>query len=85
MDRLSAFLRNPFSFLFTTRSAEERASAYIVREHDRGRTLADILDDPYVRNRLSEQDIGRVLERPEVVRALGHDTIEAQRKALEGA
>jgi hypothetical protein len=73
--RLSGLLRNPFSFLFATKSAEERIVVYILREHSRGRTLADILDDPYVRNRVSEHDVARILERPEVVRALGADSV----------
>jgi hypothetical protein len=73
-----SFWRNPFSFLFATRSGEDRAAAYIVREHKRGRSLNDILDDPYVRNRCSEKDIARVLERPEVVQALGDDIRAAE-------
>jgi hypothetical protein len=73
--RLSAFFRNPFSFLFATKSSEEQVAVYVTREHGRGRDLADILDDPYVRNRCSEQDVARILERPEVIRALGKDTV----------
>ena len=69
--------------MFATTSAEERVAVYITREHDRGRDLADILDDPFVRNRCSEQDVARVLERPEVVRAIGDDIAEAHRKLLE--
>jgi hypothetical protein len=79
--RLNSFFRNPFSFLFQPKGSEERVAAYIVREHDRGRTLDDILDDPYVVNRLSEDDIGRVLERPEVVKAIGDDMVEARAAA----
>jgi hypothetical protein len=81
VSRFGAFFRNPFSFLFTPKEAEERCAAYIVREHDRGRSLEDILDDPYVVNRLSEDGIRRVLERPEVVKALGDDIAEARRVA----
>ena len=78
MSRLSELFRNPFSFLFTSRSAEERVAVYILREHGRGRDLEDILDDPYVRNNVSEHDIGRILERPEIVRALGSDVVAAR-------
>ena len=49
MGRLSDFFRNPFSFLFTRSSQEDRLAAYVIREHERGRALDDILDDPYVR------------------------------------
>lgn len=73
-----SFWRNPFSFLFATRSGEERAAAYIVREHKRGRALNDILDDPYVKNRCTEREIARLLERPEVVHALGDDIHAAE-------
>ncbi len=78
MSRLGSFFRNPFSFLFTTKSSEERCAAYVIREHDRGRTLDDILDDPYVANRLSKDEIARLLERPEIVKAIGDDMVEAR-------
>ena len=81
MGRFGSFFRNPFSFLFQPKSAEERVAAYIVREHDRGRTLDDILDDPYVVNRCSEQEIARILERPEVVRSIGDDLAKAHASA----
>jgi hypothetical protein len=81
VSRLGAFFRNPFSFLFESKSSEERVAAYVIREHERGRTLDDILDDPYVLNRLNEDGVRRVLERPEVVRALGDDIAEARRIA----
>ena len=79
MERLNAFLRNPFSFLFAGKSGEDRVAVYIVREHGRGRSLEDILDDPYVKNRCTEREVGRVLERPEVVHALGDDIAAAAR------
>jgi hypothetical protein len=66
--RLSDFFRNLFA---SSKGSNERVAAYIVREHERGRTLEDILDDPYVVNRCSEQEIARVLERPEIIEALG--------------
>ena len=76
---------NPFSFLFATKKAEERVAAYIVREHKRGRSLGDIVDDPYVRNHCSESELARVLERPEVVHALGDDIVAEQVKSLDGS
>jgi hypothetical protein len=79
MSRLGAILRNPFSFLFTSSSHEDRVAAYIVREHERGRALAEILEDPYVRNRCTPQERDRLLDRPELIRALGDDTISAAR------
>ncbi len=78
----SGFLRNPFSFLFTRSTQGERVAAYVIREHDRGRTLAEILEDPYVRNRCTPQERERLLDRPEVIRAIGDDVIEAARATL---
>jgi hypothetical protein len=55
-------------------SKEEALAAYIVREHRLGRSLEDILDDPYLKNRSTEEQRLRLLERPEVIRAVGEDT-----------
>ena len=85
MSRLGSLFRNPFSFMFTPKGAEERVAAYVIREHDRGRTLDDILDDPYVVNRLSEADVARVLEQPEVVKAIGDDMVEARLAQRQGS
>jgi hypothetical protein len=81
--RLSSFFRNPFSFLFARSSQEDRLGAYVIREHDRGRALAEILDDPYVRNRANPQQIARVLDRPEVIHALGSSVVAAEQERLE--
>jgi hypothetical protein len=80
--RLSSFWRNPFSFLFARSSKEERVVAYVIREHERERPLAEILDDPYVRNRCTPQEIARLLDRPELVHALGESTVAEQREQL---
>jgi hypothetical protein len=75
--------RNLFSFLFQRSSAEERLAAYVIREHDRGRDLAQILEDNYVQNRLTPQQRARLLDRPEVIKALGNETVEAAKVSLE--
>ena len=80
MSRLSSFWRNPFTFFFTRSSKEERLAAYTIREHERGRPVSEILDDPYVRNRATQQEIGRVLDRPEVIHALGEHVAAAERE-----
>ena len=41
----------PFRFSSPARRQEDRLAAYVIREHDRGRSLEEILDDPYVLNR----------------------------------
>jgi hypothetical protein len=55
-------------------SKEEALAAYIVREHRQGRELGDILEDAYLKNRSTEEQRLRLLERPEVIRAVGEDT-----------
>jgi len=76
--RFRDLARNPFAFLFARSSAEERVAAYVIREHERGRRLDEILEDPYVRNRVPERARGRILERPEVVEALGRGVVERE-------
>jgi hypothetical protein len=83
--RFKSILTNPFSFLFATRGAEEQVAVYVVREHKRGRSLSDIVDDPYVRNRCSDRDLARVLERPEIIQAFGDDIVAEHVQALDGA
>lgn len=56
--------------------------AYVVREHQRGRSLAEILEDPYVRNRTSEQERARLLDHPELIRAIGKDVAESARSQV---
>ena len=80
MVRVAALLRSPFSFLFVSRSVEERVAAYVIREHHRGRILDDILEDPYVRVRVSEDQAARLLQRAEVIRAVTDDAAEARRR-----
>jgi hypothetical protein len=80
--RVSSVLRNPFSFLFARSSTEDRVASYVIREHERGRTLVEVLEDPYVRNRMSPEQTKRLLDRPEIVRALGEDAIEHARREL---
>ena len=80
--RIVDILRTPFAFLFTRSQTEDLVAAHLIREHHRGRSLADILDDAYVKNRLSPEQVKRLLDRPEVVRAMGSETVARQRSDL---
>jgi hypothetical protein len=71
-----------FSFLFQRSSGEERVAAYVIREHDRGRDLAEILEDRYVQNRLTPDQRARLLDRPEVVKAVGNAKVEDARQSI---
>ena len=66
-----------FSFLRGRSQNEERIAQYVIREHHRGRPLAEILEDHYVTNRLTPEQISRLLDRPDVIHAVGDDTIAA--------
>ncbi len=81
MGAIGRFFRAIFSFLGARSSEGDRIVAYVIREHDRGRTVADILDDPYVRNRCSPQEVERLLDRPDLIEAIGDDMAEARAAA----
>lgn len=66
------FFRNLFS---RSGGGDDRITAYLIREHDRGRSLNEILEDPYIKNRTTPQERDRLLDRPEVIRALGEDVV----------
>ena len=55
---------------------------YVIREHRRGRTLDEILKDPHVTNSLAPEQIPKLLDRPELIHAVGEDLIAAHRAAL---
>jgi hypothetical protein len=78
-----AWFRNPFSFLFQKSSGEERVAAYVIREHSRGRSLAEIMEDRYVQNRLTPEGQRRLLDRPEVIHAIGQGEREAAQAQVE--
>ncbi|NTU70842.1 MAG: hypothetical protein HGB10_03350 [Coriobacteriia bacterium] len=54
----------------TTDPVEERVIEYVIREVHNGRRLMEVMDDPYVRNRLSDAKRDEVLENTEVIDAL---------------
>ena len=64
-DKLREFMDD-----LATDAIEERVVEYVIREVQNGRKLTEALKDPYVKNRLSDERLERVLENPEVVTAL---------------
>ncbi len=77
MSWFSRVFRNPFATIFSPSSRGEQLAAYVIREHGEGRTIEEILDDPYIRNRATETERRQLLERPEVIRAIGEHTAQA--------
>jgi hypothetical protein len=79
--RIGDFFRN----LFSRSEPLDRVATYIIREHERGRPLVEILDDPFVRNRAKPEDLARLFENPDVIRALGDDAIQSARTRLRSS
>jgi len=77
-----AAFKNMFSFLFQRSSAEEHVARYVIREHDRGRALGEILQDRYVQNRLTPEQQKRLLDRPEIIEAISGDMLEAAKASI---
>ena len=68
-ETLADRLRNMLEDL-STDPVEEVVIDYIVRELNNGRRLNEILDDPYVRNRLSDERIAKIVEDPTIGEAV---------------
>lgn len=58
-------------------AVEERVVEYVIREVGNGRRLTEALHDPYVKNRLNDERLAKVLENPDVVAALEHQISES--------
>jgi hypothetical protein len=77
-----AVFKNLYSFLFQRGSSEEHVARYLVREHNRGRSLQEILEDKYVQNRLTPDQQRRLLDRPEIIEAFSGDMLEAAKASI---
>ena len=54
----------------------------MIREHDGGRSLDEILKDKYVQNRLTPEQQRRLLDRPEMIEAISRDTLEEAKTSI---
>ena len=54
----------------------------MIREHDRGRSLDEILEDQYVQNRLTPEQQRRLLDRPEIIEAISGDSLEEAKTSI---
>jgi len=75
-------IKGAFSFLGSRSQTEEHISQYVIREHHRGRPLREILEDHYVTNRCTPEQIKRLLDRPDVIHALGEDLVTKTRTEI---
>lgn len=64
-ERMKQFLSD-----LATDPVEERVIEYVIREVHNGRGLMEVMEDPYVRNRLNESKREGILENSEVITAL---------------
>ena len=81
--------RNPFSFLFASTKRDQYLERYVLREYQKGRPCAEILEDPYLRAWSTPEERARLLERPNVVSAIGEQAtaelrarFDARRRAV---
>jgi hypothetical protein len=58
--------------------SQERLSAYVVREHRRGRALRDILGDPFVVEHATQAELGLLRENPDLIHRLLEELLSSQ-------
>ena len=71
-DRIQQFFDD-----ITTDAEQERVIEYVVREVHKGRRLMEVIDDPYVRNRMNDDRRAEVFENPEIIEALDAEIRES--------
>ncbi len=57
--------------------AEDRVVHYIIRELHQGRQVSAILNDPFVRNRVNETQLEKVMEDETVLKAIDEEMRKA--------
>jgi hypothetical protein len=75
-------MKNPFASLFGRTRSEDFLAAYVMRECRRGRTFAEVIEDPYVLNRSTPEQRARLLERADVIAAVGTEQVEEARAGM---
>lgn len=78
-ERIKAFFTE-----MTTDAVEERVIEYVIREVRNGRRLMEVIEDPYVRNRLNDEKRAAVLENVEIVEALEAEIRESFKRPEVG-
>lgn len=64
---------------------EERVCDFVVTEIGKGRQLADVLDEPYVKNRMTEERRLSILQNCDVVDAVEDEIVAAFERLGEDA
>ena len=74
-----------FSSLGGDDLVEERVLDYTVAEIGKDRLLADILNDPYIRNRMNDERRAALLEHPEIIDTIDREVRETFRDLSDQA
>jgi hypothetical protein len=61
---------------------EDAVARYVISEAESGRPLGEVLADSYVSNRLDSLGVARLLDRADVVDAVGGDAVASLRAQL---
>jgi hypothetical protein len=77
--------RNLFGVLFAPSRHEDVLARYVLREHARGRHLAEIFADSYLLAWSTPEERARLLERPDLVAALGENALHELRRVARAA
>jgi len=75
-------IKNPFASLFSSTRREQYLTRYVLRETAKGRLLDEVLTDPYIRNRSTPEERARLIEQPEIVKAIGASRVDELELAL---
>lgn len=61
----------------------KRLIEYVTRQLSQGRMLTEVIDDPYVTNRLNPLERRALIDEPEIVHAAQMDSLDDLRAQLE--
>jgi hypothetical protein len=76
-------IKNPFASLFSSTRREQYLTRYALRETAKGRPLDEVLTDPYIRNRSTPEERARLIEQPEILKAIGARRNDELERALD--
>ncbi len=77
-------IKEEVSKLVNTESARhKRLIEYVTRQLAQGRNLGDVLEDPYVTNRLNPVERRALLEEPQIVEAAQDEVLQDLRRQLD--
>lgn len=77
-------IKETIASLITDESAaHKRLIEYVTGQLSQGRRLSDVVEDPYVTNRLNPMERRALVEEPQIVAAAQNESLEELRAHLE--